>query len=1223
MQRHSTSDARQPESRTRHSSLFTRRSPLCIAFAALVAASASAAEVARFVEYIESDGVGNQAGEYILLDYTPASNSVVEADVAILDKAKTHTVFCSRSGGSSRTFTCFYVGNEGFRWDYNVTQNKSGKKISTDGERHTVRCSKTGFEYDGTLAKPSTPADFIPGNKMTLFASYMNQTAPTTPTPGDNFSKMKLYSFKAWDDDGATLKVDLYPCVDTDGTAALYDCVTRRLYYNLKSGTSFTASPTTVPPPSSFVKLDAAVAQTNGVWYATVAFGNGSGAVDLQVVSQQGTTNVVALSNGVATAPETFTVAIPGLAANTFYSVFASLSSGTSTTFTGVTNIFNGPVSVEVTANATPTTPGVFTVSRPAADGATNMPLTVAFTLSGTAVAGTHYLPIPETVTIPAGAASATVEVATLAQVTAATSLTLSLSGDNHLPGNPDAATMAVNSAFFSGDWFVAKDGDDQNSGASRAEAKATIPAAYACLTNIPAARVGNRLVICDGEWTSDDFGSTLVLSNGWTVVGEHGRGATTLRPVTESFVFFSLKSEDAGVSGITFNFNNIDYKTAAFAITVGTMEDCDFLNMKNTSCAARPAVITFSGSGRKTLRNCVFRYCSLVCNSAVVYALDSSTRNFLLDRCQFIDCTSGTANSYGGAAIIHGYQAAGTIRNCLFLRNVVYGASSAYAAGGIVSCNSYGANFTVENCTFAENRIFRNGEAGVVGNRSTSSLPGTITIRNCLAWGNSNTNGPVGIVTRVGTVANCAADVETATGTDNVLLTADNTTFREARDGRYIPLSGPALNGGASLDWMPGASDLLGKTRVIGEAPDIGCFENDFVEPRTYYVAKDGDDANSGLTRAEAKATIPAGYALLSDYDETLVIGDGEWEVGLDPTFVLSNGWTVCSENGAGATTLKFNPSLRAVQNSTDLDVAHSLFDLKTPASTVSGFTIDLSNVNMCYVSGALLKLNSTGVLTGCIVRNFYTSWEGSLIRIADKKCHLDISDCTFTNFYYTYWTAALWLRSGGATIENCRFTDCHAMAKTGTKYFNYGVVYFDENQKASTLRNSLFLRCSACGSSGSYHSSVVAVRNTANARLENCSFINCLIYNTNGGGAAGGLQLSSTGSTAVNCFAYGNSTGVAQSNLVAGLTYSYCASDIALEGEGNVVLTDTNFNCARAGRGDHTPTRGPTLDAGVLLPWMTGAKDILGRERVVGAAPDIGCFEYDNRAATRLLLR
>ena len=785
-------------------------------------------------------------------------------------------------------------------------------------------------------------------------------------------------------------------------------------------------------------------------------------------------------------------------------------------------------------------------------------------------------------------------------------------------------ASFLAATTSIAADWFVAKDGDDANSGASRAEAKATIPAAYACLADNPAATIGDRLVICDGEWSSTDFGSTLVLSNGWSVVGEHGRGATTLKAAS-AFVFFDIASADASIRGLTLDFNRADvtYQKAAVENPYGTIADCEFRDYYSTWIAnGAVAMIRVSQTASTAnITNCVFRRCANKYNGPSAIRVSKNAKADIIG-CEFVDCVAGDSGNNAGGTIF-AYCGKALVRNCLFFRSVVYGGkSSSYSSyAGVVCCNAYGSDMTVENCTFAECRIVRRTDVGVVqvGNKDSK-----LTVRNCLAYGNVNDAGPVGFVTNFVPTAysNCASEFELA-GTDNVVINADNTTFREARDGRYIPLSGPALDGAQTLPWMEGAVDMLGRSRVVGSAPDIGCFENPGTEPRTYYVAKDGNDANSGLTRAEAKATIPAGYALLSDYDETLVIGDGEWEVGLDPTFVLSNGWTVCSENGAAATTLKFNSSLRSVQNSTDLDVAHSLFDLKTPACTVSGFTIDLSTVNMRYVHGALLKLNSTGVLTGCIVRNFYTSWEGSLIRIADKNCNLDISDCTFTNFYYTYWTAALWLRNGSATIENCRFTDCHAMAKSGTKYFNYGVIYFDENKNASTLRNSLFLRCSACGNSGSYHSSVVSVRNTAYAALENCSFINCSIISSQGGGALGGLQLSSTGSKAVNCFAYSNSTGVAQANLVPGLTYSHCASDIALEGEGNVVLTDSNFRFVNAANGDYRVKRGPSINAGLNLDWMVGATDLAGNPRILDHIVDIGCYESDKSKPTRFLVK
>ena len=211
-------------------------------------AQAWATSIARFVEYVETDGNGSTPGEYVLLDYTPSSNSVVEADVAILASSATHTLFCSRETASSRSFTCFYVKNEGFRWDYDTTQNKSGRKIASNGERHTVKCANTGFYVDGISVKPISPSSFTPGNKMALFASYNNQAAPTPPTPSDNYAKLKLYSFKAWDDDGATLRVDLHPCVDTNGVAALYDTVTDTLLYSLSAKTLKEAPNPATPP---------------------------------------------------------------------------------------------------------------------------------------------------------------------------------------------------------------------------------------------------------------------------------------------------------------------------------------------------------------------------------------------------------------------------------------------------------------------------------------------------------------------------------------------------------------------------------------------------------------------------------------------------------------------------------------------------------------------------------------------------------------------------------------------------------------------------------------------------------------------------------------------------------------------------------------------------------------------------------------------------------------
>ena len=156
-----------------------------------------------------------------------------------------------------------------------------------------------------------------------------------------------------------------------------------------------------------------------------------------------------------------------------------------------------------------------------------------------------------------------------------------------------------------------------------------------------------------------------------------------------------------------------------------------------------------------------------------------------------------------------------GTVRNCLFLRNTVYGANSSYLANGgsIAGAGGSTSNMTLENCTFAECRIVSGTADTVAGNRTTK---GSMTIRNCLAFGNTNNNGPIGFVTKVGSISYSAADVEAA-GTGNVLITAANTAFRNVREGRYIPLTGPALNAGTVGIMVPvGVLFTIGVSRIL-----------------------------------------------------------------------------------------------------------------------------------------------------------------------------------------------------------------------------------------------------------------------------------------------------------------------------------------------------------------------------------------------------------------------
>ena len=780
-------------------------------------------------------------------------------------------------------------------------------------------------------------------------------------------------------------------------------------------------------------------------------------------------------------------------------------------------------------------------------------------------------------------------------------------------------ATVLAAASAGAADWFVAKDGDDANSGASRDQAKATIAAGYACLANDPSATVGDRLVVGDGEWLVSE---PIVLSNGWSLASEHGRAYTTLTPPSIATNFFVLASADSSVSGMTVDFTVAPQKGMAAALVganpVGTISNCTVRNLKPGAVTSGVQLVSINAAAAEVFfLNCDFENNTVSYRSALFWVEGGGKIHF--DGCSFTECNAWNSGfqafNYGMIFIA---SSGCTIRNCLFKRCTVYGTyggtdSDTVAHSSVVSI-AKNCKAVVENCTFASCRALGQSRGGALGCRTVlneAHMAGTA--RNCLAYNCVNDFGPAGLMHGF-TYSHCAQ--ETALdGEGNVVVNDSNTTWQNPLNDSYFPESGPAVDGGETLDWMATAADLRGNARVIGNAPDIGCHEYPGHGRPVYYVAKDGSDANSGLTPAEAKATIAAGYACLQGEDETLVICDGIWDFAPDGSLVLSNGWTLTSEHGAGATTLKATQS-------------GYLFKQPEARTLVKGITFDLADI--AFSTDAVSS--PRGVISGCVFENsnHTTAWGSARMMCLDAGTPI-VTNCVFRNCRVRYnGAAAIWVwGSVKASITDCSFVDCNS----GTAGAALGTVYFYEG--VSTLRNCLFLRCKSRGCvQGTYGPNgghIVAVGRTATLFADNCSFIDCTITGSEKAGALGTGGISGKVATlvATNCFAYGNSNAAGAANLMTNTfptcsaTFSHCASDYLLPGDGNVVLTDANFNCARAGRGDHTPTRGPTLDAGVLLPWMAGAKDILGRDRVIGAAPDIGCYEYDDRIATRLLLR
>ena len=141
-----------------------------------------------------------------------------------------------------------------------------------------------------------------------------------------------------------------------------------------------------------------------------------------------------------------------------------------------------------------------------------------------------------------------------------------------------------------------------------------------------------------------------------------------------------------------------------------------------------------------------------------------------------------------------------------------------------------------------------------------------------------------------------------------------------------------------------------------------------------------------------------------------------------------------------------------------------------------------------------------------------------------------------------------------------------------------------------------------------------------SGNLTVDNCTFVDCKI-NRNSQAGAVGLSGGNTTLTVRNCLAYGcvNDAGAVGfvTNVTSGstLAFSHCASEVdnLREYDGNIVVSAADMHYRSKRRDDYTIVSGPTVDAGMSLPWHAGATDRYGRNRVIGPAVDIGCGEFD----------
>lgn len=186
---------------------------------------------------------------------------------------------------------------------------------------------------------------------------------------------------------------------------------------------------------------------------------------------------------------------------------------------------------------------------------------------------------------------------------------------------------------------------------------------------------------------------------------------------------------------------------------------------------------------------------------------------------------STGNGTNAGGGGVVYGEYHNCVIRNCrTHIPSYGYGGGAFRAklvncliVGNTANAGGGTRDGTLINCTVVGNRATSWGGGGVDGG----------TVQNSIVWNNivdSTSSSYVSTYNHNGGTFVNSCTSPSMSGTGNI---SSDPRFVDAANGDYRLLDhSPCIDAASASYVTDGATDLLGNPRVVGAAPDMGCYE-------------------------------------------------------------------------------------------------------------------------------------------------------------------------------------------------------------------------------------------------------------------------------------------------------------------------------------------------------------------------------------------------------------